>query len=99
MGITKTEWMQGFLRMAQDGWEQGWHERNGGNLTYRLRPEEAESVRDQMTPGPWQPIGTSVPGLGGEYFLATGSGKFFRHVARCPEENVCLLELDKAGEN
>lgn len=99
MEITKTEWMQGFLRMAQDGWEQGWHERNGGNLTYRLRPEEAESVRDQMTPGPWQPIGTSVPGLGGEYFLATGSGKFFRHVARCPEENVCLLELDEAGEN
>lgn len=99
MEITKTEWMQGFLRMAQDGWEQGWHERNGGNLTYRLRPEEAESVRDQMTPGPWQPIGTSVPGLKGEYFLATGSGKFFRHVARCPEENVCLLELDEAGEN
>lgn len=99
MEITNTEWMQGFLRMAQDGWEQGWHERNGGNLTYRLRPEEAESVRDQMTPGPWLPIGTSVPGLGGEYFLATGSGKFFRHVARCPEENVCLLELDKAGEN
>lgn len=99
MEITNTEWMQGFLRMAQDGWEQGWHERNGGNLTYRLRPEEAESVRDQMTPGPWQPIGTSVPGLGGEYFLATGSGKFFRHVARCPEENVCLLELDEAGEN
>lgn len=99
MEITNTEWMQGFLRMAQDGWEQGWHERNGGNLTYRLRPEEAESVRDQMPPGPWQPIGTSVPGLGGEYFLATGSGKFFRHVARCPEENVCLLELDEAGEN
>lgn len=99
MEITNTEWMQDFLRMAQDGWEQGWHERNGGNLTYRLRPEEAESVRDQMTPGPWQPIGTSVPGLGGEYFLATGSGKFFRHVARCPEENVCLLELDEAGEN
>lgn len=99
MEITNTEWMQGFLRMAQDGWEQGWHERNGGNLTYRLRPEEAESVRDQMTPGLWQPIGTSVPGLGGEYFLATGSGKFFRHVARCPEENVCLLELDEAGEN
>lgn len=99
MEITNTEWMQGFLRMAQDGWEQGWHERNGGNLTYRLRPEEAESVRDQMTPGPWLPIGTSVPGLGGEHFLATGSGKFFRHVARCPEENVCLLELDEAGEN
>ncbi len=43
MEITKTEWMQGFLRMAQDGWEQGWHERNGGNLTYRLRPKKPKA--------------------------------------------------------
>ena len=28
--------------MANDGWEQGWHERNGGNLSYRVKPEEVE---------------------------------------------------------
>ena len=29
--------VKGFIRMCNDGWLQGWHERNGGNLTYRLR--------------------------------------------------------------
>lgn len=32
--------------MANDGWEQGWHERNGGNLSYRVKPEEVEMVKE-----------------------------------------------------
>ena len=23
--------IRGFMRMCNDGWQQGWHERNGGN--------------------------------------------------------------------
>ena len=34
--------------MANDGWEQGWHERNGGNLSYRVKPEEVESVKENF---------------------------------------------------
>ena len=35
MRFLDAEFVQGFIRMANDGWEQGWHERNGGNLSYR----------------------------------------------------------------
>lgn len=31
-------------------------------------------------PGEWLPIGTEVPGLAGEFFLVTGSGKYFRNI-------------------
>ena len=31
MKVLDAEFVQGFIRMANDGWEQGWHERNGGN--------------------------------------------------------------------
>ena len=31
--------------MADDGYQQGWHERNGGNLSYRLKPEEVEMIK------------------------------------------------------
>ncbi|MDE6128783.1 MAG: rhamnulose-1-phosphate aldolase, partial [Lachnospiraceae bacterium] len=78
MEFLKAEFVQGFIRMANDGWEQGWHERNGGNLSYRAKPEEVESVKANFSVGKWQPIGTSVRGLAGEYFLVTGSGKYFR---------------------
>ena len=45
MGILDQEAVAGFLRMCDDGWLQGWHERNGGNLTCRLLPGEVERCR------------------------------------------------------
>ena len=50
MKVLDAEFVQGFIRMANDGWEQGWHERNGGNLSYRIRPEEVEAVKEDFEP-------------------------------------------------
>ena len=40
MKILDAKFVQDFIKMANDGFLQGWHERNGGNLSYRLKPEE-----------------------------------------------------------
>ena len=37
MGILDIEIVKGFMRMCNDGWLQGWHERNGGNLSLLQR--------------------------------------------------------------
>ncbi len=99
MKVLDAEFVKGFMRMADDGWLQGWHERNGGNLSYRIKPEEVESVKEELVPGEWKPIGTTVPKLAGEYFLVTGSGKYFRNVTIKPEDSFCIIELDDKGEN
>lgn len=100
MDILETGFVKGFIRMADDGWKQGWHERNGGNLTYRIKPEEVEEVKPFFSyEKPFQPIGTSVPGLAGEYFMVTGSGKYFRNVILEPEDTTAIIEIDEQGEN
>ncbi|MCI9540660.1 MAG: rhamnulose-1-phosphate aldolase [Lachnospiraceae bacterium] len=100
MRILESKFVQGFIKMADDGFMQGWHERNGGNLSYRLKPEEVESIKPRLNaPGSWTPIGTSVPGLAGEYFLVTGSGKYFRNIKVDPEVCIAIIELDDKGEN
>ncbi len=88
-----------FVRACEDGWNQGWHERNGGNLTYRMKDEEVAQCRPffAQAPGTWVPLGVTAANLAGEFFIATGSGKFFRNVALCPEENICICELNDAG--
>ena len=48
MKFLDAEFVQGFIRMANDGWEQGWHERNGGNLSYRMKEEEVEEVKEYL---------------------------------------------------
>ncbi len=99
MKVLDSEFMQGFMRMADDGWQQGWHERNGGNLTYRLKPEEVDACRDALSSdGEWKDIGTSVPGLAGEFFVSTGSGKYFRNVILDPADSCAICEIDDAGE-
>ena len=75
MAITDIEVIQNYIRMCSDGWDQGWHERNGGNLTYRMKPEEVEQCRPYFkeTPGPWVNMGVQADNLKGEYFISTGS--------------------------
>lgn len=100
MKILDTKFVKGFVKMADDGFHQGWHERNGGNLSYRLKPEEVEEIRPRlMDYDNWAPIGTSVPGLSGEFFLVTGSGKYFRNIIEDPEACLAIIELDEKGEN
>lgn len=100
MRVLDAEFVKGFIRMCDDGFNQNWHERNGGNLSYRIRKEEVECVREELEEGrPWQAIGTSVPELAGEYFLVTGSGKYFRNVILDPASNICIIEVDDKGEN
>lgn len=38
-------------------------------------------------------------GLAKEYFIVTGSGKYFRNVIIKPEDSICIIELDEKGEN
>ena len=100
MRILDTKFVRGFIKMADDGFQQGWHERNGGNLSYRLKPEEVEGIRTRLNDGgTWTPIGASVPGLAGEFFLVTGSGKYFRNIIVDPEACIATIELDDKGEN
>ncbi|MBQ8804814.1 MAG: rhamnulose-1-phosphate aldolase [Tyzzerella sp.] len=100
MSILDAKFVQGFIRMCNDGWEQGWHERNGGNFSYRMKPEEVEEVKEYLaSESEWKPIGTSVPKLAGEYFMVTGSGKYFRNVILDPEDSICIIEVDEKGEN
>lgn len=99
MRILESKFVQGFIKMADDGYKQGWHERNGGNLSYRLKKEEVEAIRSRLNaPGEWLPVGTSVPGLAGEFFLVTGTGKYFRNIIMDPEACIAIIEVDDAGE-
>lgn len=100
MKVLDTKFVKGFIKMADDGFLQGWHERNGGNLSYRLKEEEVEEVRPRLNNNSeWKPIGTSVPNLSGEFFLVTGSGKYFRNIIVDPEVCIAIIELDSLGEN
>ncbi|MBU3099040.1 MULTISPECIES: rhamnulose-1-phosphate aldolase [Clostridium] len=100
MNIENMKFIQNFKKIANDAWLKGWHERNGGNITYRLTQEEVSAVKGIINEeSAYTPIGVTVENLANEYFLVTGSGKFIRNMTVCLEENAGLIKIDEKGEN
>ncbi len=89
-----------FIRCCYDGFLQGWHERNGGNLTYHLDNKELEDIKsllEETSEAEYTPLPEALAELAGEYFITTGSGKYMRNVPLCPEENIGIIRLDEKG--
>lgn len=93
--------VEGFIRLCTDGWEQGWHERNGGNLTYRMTEQDVEDVRPFLDkePRPWVNMGVQADNLAGAHFITTGSGKFMRNVQLSAGANIGIVEINEKGDS
>lgn len=99
MNVMDTDFFKKYIDMADDGDRMGWHERNGGNFTYWIKQEEIESIRDELSKeGKWMPIGTCVKDLAKEYFLISGTGKYFHNMKKDPMHTVGIIEIDETGE-
>ena len=69
-------------------------------MSYRIKPGEVESIRNRLNDhSVWTPIGVQVPDLAGEFFLVTGTGKYFRNIIVDPEACIAIIEIDEKGEN
>ena len=100
MKVLESKCINEFVLTCDRSWRKGWNERNGGNLSYRMKPEEVEEISSEFdTTREFVPIGVTVENLAGEYFIVTGSGRFFMNTAAEPEKNICIIELDDKGEN
>ena len=87
-----------FIKICTDGWLQGWHERNGGNLSYRMKLDEVDEIKDFLNDdASWLDIGAEVPDLANEYFMVTGSGKYMRNIQLDFEDNVAIIKLNDDG--
>lgn len=100
MSIEQVDCLTRFVRCCTDGWDQGWHERNGGNLTYRMTEEDLQACKPYFgEPREWVELGVTCPDLGGQFFISTGSGKYMRNIALNVAENVGIVELNEAGDS
>ena len=98
MRVLDAKFAKDFINTAEEGWQLRFHERNGGNLSYRIPNADIAAVREDLDlSGEFVDIGTSVPDLAGEFFMVTGSGKYFNHVKDDPEDTCCIVEVDPTG--
>lgn len=74
-------------------WQNGWAERNGGNITVNVTELVDDALRALPALAPGEPIGKTLPNLKGKYFYAKGTGKRMRDLARKPMENGAIIRI------
>lgn len=99
MSIEQSNCIRRFTRLCSDGYEQGWHEGNGGNLSYRMSAEDIEVCMPYMDAkgNPWIENGVTVPNLAGSFFIVTGAGKYMRKVSIDLHTNIGIVEINQDG--
>ena len=74
-------------------WQNGWAERNGGNITVNVT-EFADDAMKRMKPvSEVIQIGITLPALKGCYFYCKGTGKRMRDLARQPMQNGSIIRI------
>lgn len=74
-------------------WQNGWAERNGGNITVNITEFVDAEMAAMPAIAPVQPIGKTLPFLKGKYFYAKGTGKRMRDLARWPMQNGAIIRI------
>ncbi len=78
---------------------RGRAESNGGNISLRLNPENYEFFNEMKPKSDWVKLPMTMPGIAGERFMVTGTGRFLRNIEVFPEKNIGVIEVDKKGES
>ena len=74
-------------------WQNGWAERNGGNITVNITQWPDDAMQRLPPISDIKPIGTTLPSLRGCYFFCKGTGKRMRDLARRPMENGSIIRI------
>ena len=99
MKIVEAPFLKDYVEMAVHGDQMGWHERNGGNFTYWIKPEELDQILNDLSQeGTWFPIGCNVSSLANEYFLISGTGKYFHNMEKDTENCAGIIQVDESGD-
>lgn len=74
-------------------WQNGWAERNGGNITVNITDLVDDEIKALPAISEVKQIGTALPALKGCYFFCKGTGKRMRDLARWPMDNGSIIRI------
>ena len=77
-------------------WQNGWAERNAGNLSVDVT-DLLSGQGDLSATGPALPLEFVYPDLAGRCYLVTGTGRRYRDLCRDACRNSCIVRMSDGG--
>ncbi len=100
MRVIESIFFKEALRFIGYGSSFGWHERNAGNISYRLTKEEVDSVCDDFSfEREWIALPNAVLGMANEFVFTTVTGCYFVDIQNEPVTKFCICEISADGSS
>lgn len=95
--ILDAPFVKGMMKTTANMYRLGWDERNGGNISMMLDPDEVAEYLDINAPIRSIAMGFDAKVLVGKIFIVTGTGKYFKNVEDDPENNLGIIKVAEDG--
>lgn len=95
--LLKAPFLLEMANACENMYRLGWDERNGGNISLLLDRDEVSEYLDIKKVLRKIPTGFDAKELAGNFFLVTGTGKYFKNVKGDPETNLGLIRIAEDG--
>lgn len=95
--ILDAPFVKGMMKTTANMYRLGWDERNGGNISMMLDPDEVAEYLDINAPIRSIAMGFDAEVLVGKIFIVTGTGKYFKNVEDDPENNLGIIKVAEDG--
>ncbi|MDA1476130.1 rhamnulose-1-phosphate aldolase [Bacillus changyiensis] len=97
--VINAPFVQEMMETTYNMWRLGWDERNGGNISYILSEEEVSAYLDPKRVLKTIDLDFPVIELANQYFIVTGSGKYFKNVKKNPAECLGIIHVNENGKS
>ena len=87
MKFIDSKFMRDICNVTKQSYDNGWDERNGGNISIRITEDELKDFDDVKEVKRTFDLGFDAKAVAGQYFLVTGTGRYFRNVISRPTED------------
>jgi rhamnulose-1-phosphate aldolase len=91
--ILKSNFMLGAIELCTNSFNKGWNERNAGNFSYRLYDSD---IKDYGLLKPLRTIDIDfdLSQINNQYFLVSGTGKYFKNAKNAPESVLGIIKVN-----
>ncbi|HCM85110.1 MULTISPECIES: rhamnulose-1-phosphate aldolase [Enterococcus] len=97
--ILEAPFVKEMVDVTSNLYRLGWDERNGGNVSYLLEEADVREYLDTANVLRNIPMDFDGSALKGNYFIVTGSGKYFKNVTQDPANNLGILRVAEDGQS
>lgn len=97
MKFIESPFVKKMCEVTHESYLRYWDERNGGNVSCRLTTEDLVGYEDISDVKSSYSLDFDARALAGQYYLVTGTGRYFRNVTNQPLLDLGLVRISDDG--